>query len=326
MNQTANQYFAPYKRYNDKLQPFLLNISSSEVLVINEPAIINIAGYNFDEESVAFIWKDTESRGNAIVIEGIYQHFAEIKIPFTPTEAANYNIKVVSGRAESNQLSIKAIANITESTTNTELKNNQIIRLNDLTSLVIGNNPDVKASLDILYYKSIPPLTSGEGIYISKKGYFIFPQLVSNKADKRTINFVFYCGNDMRYLVFGYCSEENFNFDSNDYNNTEYCARLRNQYGAYYQHGRFKSGRSSSTFLGYTDYDREIYYRISIPVEGDEVKLYMLNDGNIDNWFLGELQQKWQITTAPDCTGNILYPFFGNYNGSKSPLLGVFLS
>lgn len=323
---TARQYYAPYKRFDgNKLQPTLLT-SSLKLLVVGEAANLVVTGYNFDSESVAFIWKDSELKDNAIVIDGIYHTPNQVKIPFTVTDEANYIIKVVNGVNESNELSIRAIAPVTESTSSEELINNNIIRLNDLSNLAVGNNPDVKATLDLLYYKTVAPKVNGNGIYITKKGYLVFPRLVLNKSEEKTINFVFYCGNDTSFLVFGYCSEENYNFASNDYNKAEYCARLRNQYGAYYQHGLFASGRSSSTFNGYTDYDRENYYKISVPVGGDKVKFYKLDDGDIGNWFRGTLQQSWQMTSAPDFTGETLYPFFGNYNSSKSPILGVFLS
>ena len=200
----------------------------------------------------------------------------------------------------------------------------KIVILSEYDDLAVGNDPNEIADLDILYYKNTAPKKSGDGIYLNSKGYLIFPQLVSHIEQEKSINFVFYSGNSTNYLVFGYCSQEQFNFASNDYTKAELGLRFRNKYGCYYQHGRFESGNGSTSFMGYVDFDHQYAYRLEIPIKGESAILTRLEGTTPDRWLAGKKQQTIPLSTAPDLVGNTLYPYFGNYNGDKCPILGVF--
>lgn len=214
---------------------------------------------------------------------------------------------------------------ITPESTITEMRSQRALLLTDLDKLAVGNNPNAIADLDLLYYRNNKPDDNEKGAYINKKGYMIFPSLKTLKEDEETISFIFYSGDDNNYLVFGYCAEETWNLNSNNYNHTELSLRFCNQQGRLYQHGLFASGRASQSELGSVDFDRDYYYRLDMPVGGEEAKLYCLENGDPQNWLKGTLKQVIPYSIAPDLIGETLFPYFGNYNRETSPLTGVFL-
>lgn len=324
MPETLNSYFVPTRGHEEK--PSIVLTKAIGSLVVGSESTITVEGTSFDTECQALIYAINELPETVPFVENVYKSPTQCQFAFTPTQEIEYQIRIINGDQISDPISIFAIAPITVETTTEELQSRGIVLLSDLDKLKIGNNPAKKNDLDLLYYRNVSPIQADNGAYITKKGYFVFPQLVSNQSEKKVISFIFYSGNDRNYLVFGYCSEERYNFASNDYNKTELSLRFRNQSGCYYQQGLFESGRSSFTYQGYIDFDYGYFYRLDIPVGGTHFELSCLKDGEIANWFGGKSKQKVQLTTAPDLTGETLYPYFGNYNGSKSPLLGVAIS
>lgn len=291
---------------------------------VNKQTTIVVEGTGFNEDCWAVIYQgESPDAFNIIPVEYISPF--QVSLSWTPLSAGKYKLIIATGHdTDSLPLSISAIAPVGSSTTVEEMRSLSLVLLSDLSKLKIGNNPDKKSELDLLYYKNIAPKQNSKGAYINSKGYFIFPSLASQRRDRATISFVFYCGSDSNYLVFGYCSEERYNFKSNDYSKTELSLRFRNQSGCYYQHGLFESGRSSFSFMGYIDYDRDYYYRLDIPVGGEYARLYRVEE-DPSSWNGGKFKQKIFLTTAPDLVGETLYPFFGNYNKERSPLCGVFI-
>ena len=320
---TLYQYQNPRSSgYEDKLPQAIANIIASPTVGVAET--ITVAGSGYDRQSVAVIFPKGEDPQGFTVIPNIYKTPFKCEFTWTPETAGEYQIIIACGHDEiSNAVELKALAPISKDMTVEEMRLQGTVVLSDLKKLKVGNDFDNKSELDLLYYKDIKPENKDDGVYIKSKGWLIFPSLVSSKSARKTISFIWHSGNDFNYPVFGYCSEERFNFKSNDYNKSEFSLRFRNQVGCYYHHGLFASARSSSSFLGYSDFDRDNTYRIDIPIDGEKAYMYKLEDKDTTNWFGGTLKMAISLSTAPDLVGQTLYPFFGNYNGDKSPILGV---
>ncbi len=228
------------------------------------------------------------------------------------------------------------VGEISASITANEMRSRRMVILNDLDKLNVGNFASIGKDksrlneLDLLYYNTANPKQKNNGIYTSKKGYLVFPQLAWNKEEEnRTVCFVVYFGSDSRYEVFGLCSKEQYNFDSNDYNKVELGLRFRSWRGAYYQYGLTADGQNGFGYQGYFNIGKNSYYRFDIENNGakdESCTIYRLKSGDFADWFIGtEYVDRIKLAIPPARKGITYYPYIGEYLGSNNQLLGVLL-
>lgn len=321
----AKDYFVPYRSFDDAIAPSVISILGS--LSTDEATELIVTGADFSQNAIAILYPEGASYFDHPIIQNIYRTATSLVVPVPQTEAGNYELLVFNEDKASQSKAIKAIAPTTEETTIEEMRSQSILSLLDRDKLTIGNNPAVIEQLDLLYYKNIDIKFNSKGAYINDKGYIIASSIAKPQDEIEKISFVFYAGNDSNYLVFGYVAPETWNLSSNDYNKTEHSFRFRNQRGCYYQHGLFESGRSSTSFVGYVDFDRDYFYRLDLPIDRDvDAQLYRLESGDSKDWLGGKFKQKIEQAQAGDRLGKTLYPFFGNYNRSTSPITGIIVS
>lgn len=327
MQTLENYLYGKDKSWGDEPTPIITNISGS--LIIGSESTITVTGFNFISNAVALIVPVGTDPfvlpASITVIENIFVSPVKATFNYTPQDNGQYSLYIFNGEYQSNATVLpKAIAPITTATTIEEMRSQSMLSLLDKSKLLIGNNPDAIADLDLLYYKNAQIKFNDKGGYINSKGYIIAASLGRPEEEIEEIDFIFYSGNDSNYLVFGYAALETWNLNSNDYNLTEHSFRYRNQRGCYYQHGLFESGRSSTSFVGYIDFDRDYFYRLAMPTDRDrDAELWRLESGNPEDWLKGKFKQKIPQAQSGDRIGKTLYPYFGNYNRSTSPIAGI---
>lgn len=238
----------------------------------------------------------------------------------------------IAAIADESTKAVVAVLEQAATLTQTEMRSSHLVNLNDLNKLEVGNNPAAWDSLDLLYYRSFDPKAKNNGIYTSSRGYLIFPQLTWDKTQaSKSSSFIFYLGSDSRYFSFGLGSRERFNFNSNDYKQCEIGLRFKNSYGCYFQHGLVSTDQGTkqsgvTSQQPYRNLGSNNYYRLDIPNNGDRgesANLYLLPDGDPQNWLGGELIDIYPLAFPPDRRGINLFPVVGDYLGSKHQLLGV---